>query len=312
MLLLCTHIRRFNELLGGFVVILSLTNVVGCGRIHRPPTAKNSSSPLESTPSPAATTTAATKDEVKSIDMDPGYPMDWPTNIPQQSSVPNVTQLDSSSNWITLSPGLRINKATEQIEIDATVPIDAHDPSRQRVYLEWLVCTPNTREHEVVAVTQVRPSLIHAAALTFNWQPGIPGAWDWSGDKIVPVPPQGEAVQVYIRTEGTPAPGNIIETWVVNAKTGKTLAEEFPANYFVFSGSRVLAPKGPNPVPLQSFYHADREGGVLGLACFSNETFAYSAMINPDAGIEEPVWIANAANVPPAGTNVIVTFSRKR
>ena len=62
-------------------------------------------------------------------------------------------------------PGLRIDLVNKLIELDAQVPIDAHNPRTPRVYLELFVCPPDSKEHEAVALTKVPPSQVHAALL---------------------------------------------------------------------------------------------------------------------------------------------------
>ncbi len=272
----------------GYALILSLTLLTflvppGCGQ--RP---REAQAPL----APTATPTAQPATNIITP-VAPAAP-------PALTSSP----LDPPVQWVTLAPGLRVHRALGAIEIDGEVPIDTRDPARTRIYLEWLVCTPDTREHEVLVVTRVKPSLIHAAALALGWQPGKPGAWDWKGEQIRAIEPTGERLSAYIRTPDAPSPGVPIEEWITDANTGLTLRKTQPTTGFVFAGSHLITVGG------EQVYQADREGGVVGLTCFSNETIAYAAMFNPDSGVQEPVWIANTALVPPQGTAVIVTLRR--
>ncbi|MCX5691129.1 MAG: hypothetical protein NTV94_15310, partial [Planctomycetota bacterium] len=73
---------------------------------------------------------------------------------------------------------------------------------------------------------------------------------------------------------------------------------------FVFAGSHIVERRG------EQWYQADREGGVVGLACFSTEMIAWEEMFNPDTGVEEAVWVANPRMVPAVGTNVTVIVER--
>jgi hypothetical protein len=228
------------------------------------------------------------------------------SDVPEKGNAPSSAERTPTDTWAVLSPGLRVHRGLDSIEFEGEVPIDVHDSSRTRVYLEWLACKPDTREHEVLVVTSVKPSLIHAAALALGWTPGAPGGWDWKGETIRAIPPTGDTVSVYIRHGETESPGVLIQEWVKDANTGVTLAETRPNVGFVFSGSRIVM------MGNQSVYHADREGGVVGLACFGNETFSYADMINPDSGVDEPVWIANSTTVPVQGTKVYITIRRSK
>jgi len=201
---------------------------------------------------------------------------------------------------VELSPGLRLDRANRRVEIDGTVPVDAGSPEQPVVFLEWLVCTPDTKEHESLVVTSVRPSLVHAALLSLGLEPGAPGSWEWQDTRIIPHPPTGARVRVLVRRRG--GPEEPLASWATDRGTGRTLGERFPADGFVFAGSRTVERQG------QVSYRADRDGGLVGLACFSSETIAFTRLVNPDASVEEPVWIADPARVPPRGTPVTVVL----
>ncbi len=199
---------------------------------------------------------------------------------------------------VELAPGLRIDRAKRRVEIDGTVPVDAGSPEQPVVFLEWLVCTPDTKEHESLVVTSVRPSLVHAALLSLGLEPGAPGSWEWQDTRIVPHPPTGACVRVLVRRQG--GVEEPLASWVADRRTGRTLVDHFPAEGFVFAGSRTVERQG------QVSYRADRDGGMVGLACFSSELIAFTRLVNPDASLEEPVWIADPARVPPRMTPVTV------
>jgi hypothetical protein len=205
-----------------------------------------------------------------------------------------------AASFVELAPGLRLDRAARIIEIDGIVPIDAHDPKKPVVYLEWLVCTPDTKEHESLVMTRVKPSLVHAALLSIGLEPGSPGAWEWSGKTLIAKPPTGPRVPVLVRTPD--APPVHLASWVKDRRTGARLFDAIPTDGFVFAGSRIVERSG------QSWYQADREGGLVGLTCFGHELLAWSRMFNPDASAEEPVWMADPASVPPQGTAVTVVI----
>jgi hypothetical protein len=199
---------------------------------------------------------------------------------------------------VELAPGLRIDRVKRRVEIDGTVPVDAGSPEQPVVFLEWLVCTPDTKEHESLVVTSVRPSLVHAALLSLGLDPGAPGSWEWQDTRIIPHPPTGACVRVLVRRQG--GVEEPLASWVADRRTGRTLVDHFPAEGFVFAGSRTVERQG------RVSYRADLDGGMVGLACFSTELIAFTRLVNPDASLEEPVWIADPARVPPRTTPVTV------
>ncbi len=201
---------------------------------------------------------------------------------------------------VELAPGLRLDRLRRRVEIDGTVPVDAGSPEQPVVFLEWLVCTPDTKEHESLVVTSVRPSLVHAALLALGLEPGAPGSWEWQDARIVPHPPAGACVRVLVRRSG--GDEEPLASWVADRRTGRSLIEHDPGEGFVFAGSRMTERQG------QAVYRADLDGGVVGLACFSSELIAFTRLVNPDASLEEPVWVADPARVPPFSTPVTVVI----
>ncbi|MBS0198029.1 MAG: hypothetical protein JSR77_14830 [Planctomycetes bacterium] len=200
-------------------------------------------------------------------------------------------------------PGVRVDAATKTIEFDGTVPIDCHNERTPVVYLELVACTPDTKEHEALVVTRTKPSNIHAAMLLIGLELGKPGVWTWEDKKITATAPTGGRVRITFIVNGkesSPA------DWILNQRDHRTLAQHSPKEGFVFSGSNTVNRRG------QDWYQADAEGSLIGLTCFSNETISWTQMYNPDSGVEEPQWIANADTVPPMGTPVTVRISPAR
>ena len=235
----------------------------------------------------------------------PVAPVEAPAAAPTTETAAAVaTPAAPAPVMVELVPGLRLDRARGRVEFDGVVPIDAHNEKTPVVFLEWLVCTPDTKEHESLVLTKVKPSLIHAALLALGLEPGKPGIWDWTGKTLVAKPPTGTCVRVLVRT--AQGQETDIRTWVRNLRTGELLEGAGAADErgFVFAGSNIVERRG------EQWYQADREGGVVGLACFSTEMIAWHVMFNPDTGVEEAVWVANAAAVPAAGTGVTVIVER--
>lgn len=198
------------------------------------------------------------------------------------------------AGWITLAEGLRINRATHTVEFDANVAMDCHNPATPDVYLELIACTPDSREHESLVVTDVPPSLIHAALLAIGAEPGAPA------DLATSTPPSGDAVTVAFTESNTATPATIqINNWITDAPT----RTRRPDLRFVFAGSRDARPNAPIA------YDADGTGVIVGLATFGSEVIANADLINPSADIDEPIWIADPRAVPKFNTSVRVRLT---
>jgi len=205
--------------------------------------------------------------------------------------------------WTTLSPGLRISNEHRLLEFDGTVPIDCHDPVTPVVYLELVACTPDTREHESLVVTEVPPSLIHAGLLALGLEPGEP-AWIDPADPSRRRPPTGDAVRVTLHVgDGSGGDGSGVSeagvspvAWITDDGSGAGA----PADEWVFAGSRLVEFRG------ETVYDADMAGTLIGLTTFGGETIAAARVVSPESAVDEPVWIADAGVVPARGTAVRV------
>lgn len=189
------------------------------------------------------------------------------------------------------------------MEFDGEIAIDAHHPQTPRVYLEVLVCTHDTREHESVVVTRAKPSLVHAAMLACGLTEGSPGSWDWdeTTKTLRAIPPTGDPLRVDLIVDGV---ARSLADYAVRADSGAPLSDSGPPPAsFLFSGSTLRLRGGADR------YEADGAGTLVGLTTFGTETIAWSRMYSPDASLEDPVWIANSALLPPRGTKVQVRIS---
>jgi hypothetical protein len=191
------------------------------------------------------------------------------------------------------------------VELDGSVPIDAHNEKTPRVYLEVCVCIPDSKEHETLVVTKAKPSNVHAALLLAGLNPGKPGTWDWSGPALKAIPPEGDGVTVTVayKKDGKDLEAPITD-WVIDANTHKTMTDTAATDHFVFAGSTIFKRQG------REGYTADFDGTLIGLTTFGGETIAWTKMYNPDSGVETPHWIAYADKVPDVGTPVIVRIRK--
>ncbi|HRQ73821.1 MAG TPA: hypothetical protein PLU35_12415, partial [Phycisphaerales bacterium] len=144
-----------------------------------------------------------------------------PTDAPD---VPPAVAPDDG--WVEAFSGVRVSVARRAVEFEGIVPIDCHHPETPDVYLEVIVCTPDTREHEALVMTRALPSHVHAALLLAGLNSGEPGRFvpDDEG-RLIRVPPRGDAVRVLLITGDDQTPV-LASDWVVNAKTGRTLSDE--------------------------------------------------------------------------------------
>ncbi|MFN0131117.1 MAG: YdjY domain-containing protein [Phycisphaerales bacterium] len=216
---------------------------------------------------------------------------------------------------VELFPGVRADLAARVVEFDGIVPLDAHDPVTPIVYLEVLVCTPDTKEHEALVMTRAKPSHVHAALLAAGFIPGEPGRWDWDGTRLVPRAPKGDGLAVLFVRRGED--GREIEepaeTWVKRERDGKPLAGSDDGPRWRFAGSQMVkrGPGGPGGGAAE-VYDADGAGTLIGLTTFGSETIAWHRTISPEATVEEPELIADAAKVPKMGTAVTVRIRGAR
>lgn len=209
--------------------------------------------------------------------------------------------------WIETSPGVRVNRARGEIEFDGVVPIDCHNPRTPHVYIEIIACTPDSKEHEALVLTRITPSHLHAALVLLGLEPGTPGTWTWEGEHLRETPPTGPRVGVRLEwTANGVARTADPREWIVDVRTSRRLIEVDHAEFWRFAGSRFETRAG------SEVYVADREGLLVGFACFSGETIAYSRMEHHDSNVQSPVWIADRTIVPVYDTPVRVRLSVHR
>lgn len=212
-------------------------------------------------------------------------------------------------------PLVRIDLSTRTVEFDGLVPLDCHDPQTPKVYLELLVCGPDSREHESLVMTRAKPSHIHAALLMLGLEPGAPGRFEPREGHPSPVPAAGPPITIEIaftNAQGQPATVSPLE-WIKSAKDGRAFdaairpaIKDAAAPAWLFTGSRFVSRTDPATGQKREVYDADGTGVVIGLHTFGSEVVGLNATLSPDASTLEPEWIADPARVPAMGTKVIV------
>jgi len=193
---------------------------------------------------------------------------------------------------------LKIFPETKTVTFEARIALDAHDPETPLVFLELVACTPDTREHESLVVTEVPPSSIHAGLLAIGAEPGSPGAVRVTADGVERRPATGARIEVSFEVGGdrfTP------EDWI-----GLEQAESVePAPLtddlsFVFSGSAFVERAG------RRVYAADPAGTLIGLTTFGSETVAAERAVSPESRIDTPLFVVRRERYPEFGTPVTV------
>lgn len=213
-----------------------------------------------------------------------------------------VVSLCAAAGPVELFPGVTLDREAGRVEFAGSVPIQADAGDGTVVFLEVMVCLRDTKEHEALVATDVKPSHVHAALLALGLEPGAPGEWLNIGGGVRGIPAHGPPVRVEFITarDGTVA----IEpaaTWV--ARDPESDGPGFKDQAWLFSGSRMVD-RGAGEV-----YDADGTGLLIGLTMFGSEVLSCADLYSHDSGVEEPVWIADPAVVPPEGTPVTVRLT---
>jgi len=199
----------------------------------------------------------------------------------------------------TVFPGVRVDIDRGVVEFDGAVAVDVHDPDSPKVYLEVIVCAPDSKEHEALVVADVLASHVHAALLLAGFEPGSPARWLRGVDGLRPVRAEGEALSVEFVVDGrafSPA------DWVRH----ELEPERSLPPAWLFAGSRLRDRDGDGAEE----YDADGTGLIVGLHAFGSEVVAWAETAHPDSAVEEPVWLARNEAMPDRGEPVTVRLSR--
>lgn len=202
-------------------------------------------------------------------------------------------------------PHVMVDAVAKVVRFEGIVPIDAHDERAPSVFLEVVVCSPDTKEHEALVVTEAKPSHVHAAMLLVGLKPGSPGRWEFENDTLIPIPPTGDHLSVTLTYRDAEGKERTVtpEELVVDAKDGRSFGAAGGGRW-VFAGSQLVTRAG------REWYDADGAGTLVGLTTFGSETIAWSEVISPEAAVQEPEWIARSGATPAIGTPVTVTIRR--
>lgn len=206
---------------------------------------------------------------------------------------------------VVVADGLWVDLAAREVFIHAEVCL-------REGWLEQLLCTPSTREHESIFVTSVRPSLVHASLMLLGLEPGSPGSWRLEGDRIVEVEPTGPDVDVEVLFRALEPGERVIED---DSRTplGALVrgihhhsAGEHPllGSRWRFGGS-VLDERETLPAGMPR-YVADWSGSIIGLVTFGDEVLGLPVVYPDQVDVAPPEWFADPADIPEVGRAVTI------
>lgn len=208
-------------------------------------------------------------------------------------------------------PGVTIDRATLEVRIEATVCLDSG-------ILEYVVCRPDTFEHEAIFTTSAKPELVHAALLLAKLKPtpqrhGLVDLW-W--EKAMK---QGDSrVKIEVEWEEEGKMNRVNLTAMLRSReggedSGGDDGEADPAegrgevqDAWVFAGSFLHTNKQSG----ERVYAANLSGILVGIWPDPSTVIQYGiASANPYGGKGLGMEI-NEELVPEVGTEVKLIFSR--
>ncbi len=199
-------------------------------------------------------------------------------------------------------PGITIERKTLEVRIDATVCLDAG-------ILEFVVCKPNTFEHESIFTTEAKPELVHAALLLAGMKPTplLPGMEAlWWGKAL-----RNEDSRVRIEVEWEEAGEKKREslTSMLRSREGGEAVpgeEKAAKDGWVFAGSFMQAAQDGG----ERIYAGNISGILVGIWPDPSTVIQYGITSgNPYEGDHKGLEI-NEKCVPKVGTKVKLVFSR--
>ncbi len=193
-------------------------------------------------------------------------------------------------------PHVRVDREAGVVDVDVYV-----SPKRAEgiEWLELIVCTPGTREHESLVVSLANPRHIHAAVLLLGLEPGTPLRVERVEDEWVLHPPTGPEVDLFFvlpveEGEGAQQQEVPVSQWVRERETGEAL----PSHRFLFAGSEVIERDG------QSYFMAEVNGTIASLVQFGDELFTQSSeLTNMDGSEPFDAWVER---MPAARTELVL------
>ena len=196
---------------------------------------------------------------------------------------PQSEVLRPDPSWKSLGPNLWFDLKAKRVILRARVVL-------REGYLEHLMCSKGTKEHEAILATDAVPHQIHAGLILTGAEPGHPV-------RFVPKfePPTGAAIAIELewRQDGRTNKADARQ-WVKDEKAKAPLAIDW-----VFGGSQLFE----DPATKKQVYAAD-EGDLITVANFGSAIL--DLPISSSANDSDRVYVTNTEKIPPIGTEVFV------
>lgn len=231
-------------------------------------------------------------------------------NAPVQSDGPVLDKLDEREALAASfrANGIEVDYDSEAIALPCKL-IVTND------LLEHVLVGPNGSAHESLLLTDVTPSVIHAALLMIGVNQG-------QNAKYIPVQPEpteeelkagakrftmqlpsGDGIFIYLAwTEGEETYFVRVEDVINNFQTGRSMRR----HRWTYLGSRFAKLRSDGP----EVYMADAEQNLINLAFFTEGNTLCTASL-PECEIQT-VWSANSWMLPPPGESVRLVLSHER
>jgi len=189
------------------------------------------------------------------------------------------------------SAGIQLDVKNREVQVEATVCLD-------RGILEYLVCLPNTFEHEAIFCVRCKPSVLHLSLLAVGLEPcPLDPIGLWRG-KAREQPRSRVHIEVEYEKDGKKQRSRISEFLVNRQQRDVVVPDEW-----VFTGS-YFGRRKDKPV-----YAADVAGGVIGLGLEGASVMQFGEDLgNPYQSDEQGLEI-NTHKVPAKGTKVQLIFT---
>ena len=194
--------------------------------------------------------------------------------------------------------GVRIDRVAGVAAIPARVLV-------REDLLEYLLVGPHGQTHESLFLTEVAPSVLNAALLLLNVEPGqnarfVPA--EEEGDEARVLPPEGGGFLLYAAwRDGDETYFFRVDDLISNLESGRSMRR----HRWVLLGSRFAVPREGE----QEVFVADLEGNHINICFFYQGNTLITAAL-PECE-EQSTWISNAWLVPEREAPVTLVFARE-
>jgi hypothetical protein len=189
------------------------------------------------------------------------------------------------------SAGIELDVKKREVRVEATVCLT-------QGILEYLVCLPNTFEHEAIFCVRCKPSVLHLGLLAVGLEPDPFGGEEDSSRKTREQPGSHVCIEVEYEKDGKKQRRRISE-FLVNRQQRDAVVPDV----WIFTGSYFGRRED------KRVYAADVMGGVVGLGMERVSVLQFGEQLgNPYQGDEQGLEV-NADTVPAKGTKAQLIFT---